>query len=606
MSGDSLHAGAQHGHVDRVRAHLDAGVNVNERDHEGVTPLHWAAINGHYDCCTLLLARGADVHATGGALHATPLHWCTRQGHVHIMALLLDHGADPLLLDSQGFHTLHLATHSSLVMALVFLLQRDEFQPYAALDRKDMQGHTSLMWAAFQGDAISVDVLLKHGASVHLADMDGLTALHWSVVHGNRICIERLVEAGSDTSAREHKGKTPAELAQELGSFAAYQAALRSIDTRSRHPVMSALAFLAPFVLYGAMFQAAARLPWFLALLVFVLGIIVTHIFTTGFLWRLAHAKAVQTSPYFASLVVMIVAHGVFHYVLYLSRVSALCNAVMLVCVPAFLYFFVVSATRKPGTCAKPDDVRRTVNDLARDGKLNGQYFCASCMSRRPLRAKHCVLCRTCVARHDHHCPWIMNCVGLDNHAPFVLMLVSAVLAMAVYEKAAWTHMLRTMPLTCPGPWACHGSLFYVTVWILIAEVWCLILLVGQLYHISTQVTTFELVNLRRHGYMGGRPDAHMLGQGQAGYIKTQSEQLQAQGLSFKEAQRALRGSSTLRRSNNWLSLLWPAMLGAPWFARQAPTASNPFDRGCVGNWLSFVSRGQYDHVDYTCLYEVD
>ena len=61
MSGESLHASAQHGHVERVRAHLDAGADVNERDEEGVTALHWAAINGHDDCCRLLLARGADV-----------------------------------------------------------------------------------------------------------------------------------------------------------------------------------------------------------------------------------------------------------------------------------------------------------------------------------------------------------------------------------------------------------------------------------------------------------------------------------------------------------------------------------------------------------------
>ena len=127
---------------------------------------------------------------------------------------------------------------------------------------------------------------------------------------------------------------------------------------------------------------------------------------------------------------------------------------------------------------------------------------------RRPLRAKHCVLCRTCVARHDHHCPWIMNCVGLENHVPFLLLLVSAVLAMAAFERAAWTYMLRTMPPTCAGPWVCHASLFYVTVMILIAEVWCLLLLVGQVYHVSTQVTSFELINLRRHGHMGGRPDA--------------------------------------------------------------------------------------------------
>ena len=46
-------------------------------------------------------------------------------------------------------------------------------------------------------------------------------------------------------------------------------------------------------------------------------------------------------------------------------------------------------------------------------------------------------------------------------------------------------------------------------------------------------------------------------------------------------------------------------MLGAPWLARQGTAASNPFDRGCLGNWLSFVSRGRYDRIDYTCLYDV-
>ena len=96
-----------------------------------------------------------------------------------------------------------------------------------------------------------------------------------------------------------------------------------------------------------------------------------------------------------------------------------------------------------------------------------------------------------------------------------------------------------------------------------------------------------------------------MLGQGQAGYIQTQREQLLAQGLSPKEAQRALWGRGTPPRSTHWLSSVCPGMLGAPWLARQGTAASNPFDRGCLGNWLSFVSRGRYDRIDYTSLYDV-
>ena len=193
MSENIIHACAQRGDLEGLRRALDEGSDVHARDQDGVTPLHWAAINGHYECCQLLLSRGADVNITGGTLRATPMHWCTRQGQVQVMSLLLDHGANPLQLDGQGFHTLHLATHSSLVMTIVYLLQRAEFQPQVALDRKDTQGHTALMWAAFQGDALSVDVLLKHGAAVHVSDMDGLTPLHWAVVHGNRLCILRLI-----------------------------------------------------------------------------------------------------------------------------------------------------------------------------------------------------------------------------------------------------------------------------------------------------------------------------------------------------------------------------------------------------------------------------
>jgi ankyrin repeat protein len=74
-----LHILAQQGDIARIRELLDAGeCKATDVDAEGITALHWAAMNSALDVCRLLLERGAEVDAVGGELQATPLHWATR------------------------------------------------------------------------------------------------------------------------------------------------------------------------------------------------------------------------------------------------------------------------------------------------------------------------------------------------------------------------------------------------------------------------------------------------------------------------------------------------------------------------------------------------
>jgi len=49
---------------------------------------------------------------------------------------------------------------------------------------------------------------------------------------------------------------------------------------------------------------------------------------------------------------------------------------------------------------------------------------CARCETYRPPRAHHCRICRRCVRRMDHHCPWINNCVGEWNQKYFLQFLI--------------------------------------------------------------------------------------------------------------------------------------------------------------------------------------
>lgn len=149
------------------------------------------------------------------------MQWAARNGYLYVIHLLIAHNADPTINDSQGYNALHLVTHSSSIMPLLYLLH----QPIN-VDSRDSQGHTSLMWAAYQGDALSVDLLLRHGANPNLKDDAGLTPLHWAVVRGNRVSIRRLLEKGADLSAKDGEDRTPRDMAVELKSLGAWKRAL--------------------------------------------------------------------------------------------------------------------------------------------------------------------------------------------------------------------------------------------------------------------------------------------------------------------------------------------------------------------------------------------
>ena len=66
---------AERGDIKVLETMLDCGFDPNTRDHDGVTPLHQAAMAGKPDTVRVLLSGGASVNALDGMFAGTPLVW---------------------------------------------------------------------------------------------------------------------------------------------------------------------------------------------------------------------------------------------------------------------------------------------------------------------------------------------------------------------------------------------------------------------------------------------------------------------------------------------------------------------------------------------------
>lgn len=66
-----------------------------------------------------------------------------------------------------------------------------------------------------------------------------------------------------------------------------------------------------------------------------------------------------------------------------------------------FNYFLVV--TTSPGSPSKIAD------DLVEEGECFDYKTCKKCNRAKPPRTHHCSICKKCILRMDHHCPYVAN-----------------------------------------------------------------------------------------------------------------------------------------------------------------------------------------------------
>ena len=217
LAGKELRRAIEYNELDKAALLLEKYADINVKDDDGWTLLHWAASNNAAEIAKLLIDRGADIQAKDNQ-GWTPMHWAMYKNAPEIANVLIDRGANIQAKIGDGWMPLHWAARAGDSAAVKWLIDSG-----LDVNAKDERGQTPLHSAAYYNhstleDTLEVaNLLIDRGADIQTKDKWGRTPLHsaaYSYYNYNTLEFAKLlIDRGADIQAKDKWGETPLDLA---------------------------------------------------------------------------------------------------------------------------------------------------------------------------------------------------------------------------------------------------------------------------------------------------------------------------------------------------------------------------------------------------------
>eukprot|EP01130_Rhizamoeba_saxonica_P008083 TRINITY_DN3267_c0_g2_i1.p1 TRINITY_DN3267_c0_g2~~TRINITY_DN3267_c0_g2_i1.p1 ORF type:complete len:566 (+),score=78.55 TRINITY_DN3267_c0_g2_i1:9-1706(+) len=480
---------------------------INMADESGTMPIHYAIQRGQNKLIEFLINHELCPVNHPNHIHMTPIFWASMYGRIRAFHQLINADADYNVVDLNLNNCLHVAVMYENIAIVHYILKYTTIN----INAKNSKGMTPLMMAANKGLSDILRYLLIMGANMRLQDLNGLTALHHSLYNDEGVTAFRLIKIGSSLSLEDNHGLTPADIClkkdqQNLLSLIESEQSMSNIANfiRKKNTKEWIFYILGILVVYYTLFVFMNMVKyWYLLLsLPAVYGCHyriwkwLNYILTPG------SKEALDTTSWGINNAVLL-AYWVWYYLYRLESDSLVMINMPIVVIQLVSKY--MSANTDPGIIpsnnAEEDKKYLNILDVYEfSDSFIARRLCCTCGIFKPLRSKHCNVCGFCVAKMDHHCPWVKQCVGCGNHRIFYVYVNSTLLC--VFSQLYAVYSVSDIS---------EGLMVFVekngfSAWVVISGIFLVIWLANLWFELTKgilkNITTNESINWKRYYYL--------------------------------------------------------------------------------------------------------